>query len=87
MLVLWPAGHLQSLAHVLEVRQTLTEPEVRYYLRGLVSGLHYLHQQRIVHRDLKLSECGEGSCGNCGGHGSWDLAPPVMPMPLLPTGR
>ncbi|GAB1295345.1 Serine/threonine-protein kinase PLK [Apodemus speciosus] len=46
---------LQSLAHVLKVRQTLTEPEVRYYLRGLVSGLRYLHQQRIVHRDLKPS--------------------------------
>ncbi|XP_027292494.2 inactive serine/threonine-protein kinase PLK5 isoform X1 [Cricetulus griseus] len=45
----------QSLAHVLKVRQTLTEPEVRYYLRGLVSGLRYLHQQRIVHRDLKPS--------------------------------
>ncbi|XP_024595903.1 LOW QUALITY PROTEIN: inactive serine/threonine-protein kinase PLK5 [Neophocaena asiaeorientalis asiaeorientalis] len=43
----------QSLAHVLEARQTLTEPEVRYYLRGLVSGLRYLHQRRIVHRDLK----------------------------------
>ncbi|KAB1259082.1 Inactive serine/threonine-protein kinase PLK5 [Camelus dromedarius] len=50
-----PAGHLQSLAHVLEARQTLTEPEVRYYLRGLVSGLRYLHRRRIVHRDLKLS--------------------------------
>ncbi|XP_049643878.1 inactive serine/threonine-protein kinase PLK5 [Suncus etruscus] len=45
----------QSLAHVLEARRTLTEPEVRYYLRGLVSGLSYLHQRRIVHRDLKLS--------------------------------
>ncbi|XP_053766759.1 inactive serine/threonine-protein kinase PLK5 isoform X2 [Desmodus rotundus] len=45
----------QSLAHVLAARQTLTEPEVRYYLRGLVSGLRYLHQQHIVHRDLKLS--------------------------------
>ncbi|XP_062966030.1 inactive serine/threonine-protein kinase PLK5 [Cynocephalus volans] len=45
----------QSLAHVLKARQTLTEPEVRYYLRGLVSGLRYLHQRRIVHRDLKLS--------------------------------
>ncbi|XP_032991285.1 inactive serine/threonine-protein kinase PLK5 isoform X2 [Rhinolophus ferrumequinum] len=45
----------QSLAHVLEARQTLTEPEVRYYMRGLVSGLRYLHQLRIVHRDLKLS--------------------------------
>uniref|UniRef100_A0A8C0W859 Serine/threonine-protein kinase PLK n=1 Tax=Castor canadensis TaxID=51338 RepID=A0A8C0W859_CASCN len=46
---------LQSLAHVLKARQTLTEPEVRYYLRGLVSGLRYLHQRHIVHRDLKLS--------------------------------
>ncbi|KAM5237876.1 inactive serine/threonine-protein kinase PLK5 [Ctenodactylus gundi] len=45
----------QSLAHVLKVRQTLTEPEVRYYLRGIVSGLRYLHQRSIVHRDLKLS--------------------------------
>nr|XP_051684589.1 inactive serine/threonine-protein kinase PLK5 isoform X3 [Oryctolagus cuniculus] len=45
----------QSLAHVLRARQTLTEPEVRYYLRGLVSGLQYLHQRRIVHRDLKPS--------------------------------
>lgn len=50
-----PVGPLQSLAHVLQARQTLTEPEVRYYLRGLVSGLSYLHQRRIVHRDLKLS--------------------------------
>ncbi|VTJ68916.1 Hypothetical predicted protein [Marmota monax] len=45
----------QSLAHVLKARQTLTEPEVRYYLRGVIGGLRYLHQQRIVHRDLKLS--------------------------------
>ncbi|XP_045432226.1 inactive serine/threonine-protein kinase PLK5 isoform X1 [Pipistrellus kuhlii] len=45
----------KSLAHVLEARRMLTEPEVRYYLRGLASGLRYLHQQRIVHRDLKLS--------------------------------
>ncbi|XP_060227100.1 inactive serine/threonine-protein kinase PLK5 isoform X2 [Meriones unguiculatus] len=45
----------QSLAHVLKARRTLTEPEVRYYFRGLVSGLRYLHHQRIVHRDLKPS--------------------------------
>ncbi|XP_041524638.1 inactive serine/threonine-protein kinase PLK5 isoform X3 [Microtus oregoni] len=45
----------QSLAHVLKARRTLTEPEVRYYLLGLVSGLRYLHHHRIVHRDLKPS--------------------------------
>lgn len=54
---------LQSLAHVLKVRRTLTEPEVRYYLRGLVSGLRYLHQQRIVHRDLKPSKHRKGTFG------------------------
>ncbi|XP_046493785.1 inactive serine/threonine-protein kinase PLK5 isoform X3 [Equus quagga] len=49
----------KSLAHVLAARRTLTEPEVRYYLRGLVSGLRYLHQRRIVHRDLKLTPLSE----------------------------
>lgn len=81
-----PLCHLQSLAHVLKARQTLTEPEVRYYLRGVVSGLRYLHQQRIVHRDLKLSELeGEGRTGAGGGRGgegsrgSWRPVPPSSP--------
>ena len=44
----------QSLVHVLKHRKTLTEPEVRYYMRHLVFGLRYVHGQRIIHRDLKL---------------------------------
>ncbi|XP_013406101.1 serine/threonine-protein kinase PLK1 isoform X2 [Lingula anatina] len=44
----------KSLVEVLKSRKTLTEPEVRYYLRHLVLGCQHIHGQKIVHRDLKL---------------------------------
>ncbi|KAI1900144.1 hypothetical protein AGOR_G00046990 [Albula goreensis] len=44
----------RSLAHILKARKVLTEPEVRYYLRQIMSGMQYLHEHEILHRDLKL---------------------------------
>jgi len=44
----------KSLVHVLKCRQVVTEPETRYYMSQLVHGVDYIHNQNIIHRDLKL---------------------------------
>ena len=47
--------HNQTLHDLLKRRKTLTEIEVQYYLYQLVKALQYLHNLKIIHRDLKLA--------------------------------
>ncbi|CAF0819914.1 unnamed protein product [Didymodactylos carnosus] len=35
-------------------RKTITEPETRYFVKQIVEACIYLHDKRIIHRDLKL---------------------------------
>ncbi|XP_067859134.1 serine/threonine-protein kinase PLK1 [Heptranchias perlo] len=44
----------RSLLELHKRRKAVTEPEARYYLRQTILGSQYLHNNHVIHRDLKL---------------------------------
>jgi polo-like kinase 1 len=45
----------RSMSQLLKRRIILTDPEVRYYINHVLSAVQYLHENNIIHRDLKLA--------------------------------
>ncbi|XP_022240033.1 serine/threonine-protein kinase PLK1-like isoform X1 [Limulus polyphemus] len=44
----------RSLMEMHKRRRAITEPETRYFIRQIVTACKYLHEQKVIHRDLKL---------------------------------
>ncbi|XP_022292480.1 serine/threonine-protein kinase PLK1-like [Crassostrea virginica] len=44
----------RSLMELHKRRKAVTEPEARYFVRQVITACQYLHNTKIIHRDLKL---------------------------------
>ena len=53
-----------DLFEFIEKCPRVTEPLVSYMFRQVVAGLDYLHGRNILHRDVKVGNCGNGNRGN-----------------------
>ena len=46
--------HNHSMNEMIKRRKRLTEPETAYFMRQLLNATKYIHEQLVIHRDLKL---------------------------------
>lgn len=44
----------QSLMELHKRRKAITEPETRYFVKQVILACQYLHNNKVIHRDLKL---------------------------------
>uniref|UniRef100_A0A8C9SJQ7 Serine/threonine-protein kinase PLK n=1 Tax=Scleropages formosus TaxID=113540 RepID=A0A8C9SJQ7_SCLFO len=44
----------RSLLELHKRRKSVTEPEARYFMKQTILGCQYLHNNKVIHRDLKL---------------------------------
>lgn len=61
-------GAIDSI--MMDLEKPLTEKQIRYVCHEIVEGLRYLHEKKVIHRDLKagnvlLTLDGDVKIGNC----------------------
>lgn len=44
----------QTLNDLLKRKKKLSDSEIQYYMLQLIDALIYLHEEKVIHRDLKL---------------------------------
>lgn len=70
-----------------ELERPLTEPQIRVVCKQTLQALLYLHNNKVIHRDLKagnilLSLNGDVKLGKRLGKRGWELPNPVFHKPL-----
>ncbi|KAL0477302.1 polo-like protein kinase PLK1 [Acrasis kona] len=46
--------HCQSMMELMNVKKILSEQEAQYFLYQILTAVKYMHDNRVIHRDLKL---------------------------------